>query len=182
MTLRQPARCRDKAVGKKYTAWWLGLLVCTPATHAITTQSFQVSASIVAGCQVSSGSGGVYGTLNFGSYSGTSSAAAQAAFTPNGALSIACTPGVALSMSIDGGQHYTTQRRLVRSGGTDAVPYRLYSNSNLSAASEIGVNQNVSVSYSNSNNITLPIYGVAQLTGFSPAGTYTDQLSVTLSW
>lgn len=167
---------------KKHTACLLWLLGCAPVAHAITTQSFQVSASIVPGCAVSSGSGGVYGTLNFGAYSGTSSAAAQVAFTANGALSIACTPGVALSMSIDGGQHYTTQRRLVRGGGSDAVPYRLYSNSNLSAASEIGVNQSVSVSYSNSNNITLPIYGVAQLTGFSPAGVYSDQLSVTLSW
>lgn len=169
-------------MAKKYTAWLLGLLSVVPIAQAITTQSFQVSASIVPGCSVSSGSGGVYGTLNFGTYSGTSSAAAQAAFTANGALSIACTPGVALSMSINGGQNYTTQRRLVRSGGSDAVPYRLYSNSNLSAASEIGLNQSVSVSYSNSNAITLPIYGVAQLTGFSPAGVYTDQLSVTLSW
>lgn len=169
-------------MGKKYAAWLLWLLGVVPAAQAITTQSFQVSASIVPGCSVSSGSGGVYGTLNFGSYSGTSSAAVQAAFTANGALSIACTPGVALSMSINGGQNYTTQRRLVRSGAADAVPYRLYSNSNLSVASEIGVNQSVSVSYTNSNNITLPIYGVAQLTGFSPAGVYTDQLSVTLSW
>ena len=34
----------------------------------------------------------------------------------------------------------------------------------------------------NSNNIALPLFGVALLTGFSPAGTYTDQLTVTLSW
>lgn len=169
-------------MAQKCAVWLLCMIGCVPVANAITSQSFQVSASIVPGCSVSSGSGGVYGTLDFGTWNGTSGAAAQAAFTPNGALSIACTPGVALSMSINGGQNYTTQRRLVRSGGTDAVPYRLYSSSNLSAASEIGVNQNVSVSYSNSNNITLPIYGVAQLTGFSPAGTYTDQLSVTLSW
>jgi spore coat protein U-like protein len=101
---------------------------------------------------------------------------------PNSGLTLACTPGVALSMSIDGGQNYSTVRNMARSGGTERVPYRLYSASSLSAASEIGVNQAVTVTYSNSNNITLPIFGAAQLTGFSPAGSYSDRLTVTLSW
>ncbi len=62
------------------------------------------------------------------------------------------------------------------------MPYRLYSSSSLAANSEIGVNQAVSVAYTNSNNIALPLFGVALLTGFSPAGNYSDQLTVTLSW
>jgi spore coat protein U-like protein len=89
---------------------------------------------------------------------------------------------LALSMSIDGGQHYSSIRRMQRASGTEMVGYRLYSSSSLAANSEIGVNQAVSVAYTNSNNIALPLFGVALLTGFSPAGTYSDQLTVTLSW
>ena len=90
--------------------------------------------------------------------------------------------GVALSMSINGGQNYASVRRMTRNGGNDVVGYRLYSSSSLAANSEIGVNRAIPVTYTNSNNIALPLFGVALLTGFSPAGTYSDQLTVTLSW
>ena len=158
------------------------LLLSSAAAFGITTQNFQVSATITPGCSVTSGTGGVYGTLNFGTRSGVDASRVTTSFIPNTSLSLACTPGVALSMSINGGQNYTTVRRMLRNGGTQAVPYRLYTSSSLAANTEIGVNQPVSLSYTNSNNITLPIFGAAQLTGFSPAGNYTDQLTVTLSW
>lgn len=161
------------------------LIVClmlVPAVGAVTSQSFKVSAIIVPGCAVSTGSGGVFGTLDFGTHNGVESAPVSTSFVPNGALSIACTPGVALSMSINGGQNYSSVRRMKRSGGTEVVGYRLYSSSSLAANSEIGVNQAIPVTYTNSNNIALPLFGVALLTGFSPAGTYSDQLTVTLSW
>ncbi len=158
------------------------LLLVAGSGEAVTTQSFQVSATITPGCSVATGSGGLLGTLNFGTHSGVERGSVNTSFVPNGSLSIACTPGVALSMSIDGGQHYASVRNMQRSGGTSLVPYRLYSSSSLAANSEIGVNQAVSVAYTNSNNIALPLFGVALLTGFSPAGNYSDQLTVTLSW
>lgn len=168
---------------------WLRLLLpvallfsTTVQALTVTTQSFKVNATITPGCSVATGSGGAMGSLNFGSYSGVKTGQVSTQFVPNASLLLACTPGVALSMSINGGQNYTTVRNMQRSGGTDRVPYRLYSSSSLAANSEIGVNQSVSVAYSNSNNIALTIFGAAQLTGFSPAGTYSDQLTVTLSW
>ncbi|HIE5387337.1 TPA: Csu type fimbrial protein [Enterobacter cancerogenus] len=157
-------------------------IVMMPPAGAVTSQSFKVSATIVPGCSVTAGTGGVLGTLNFGTHTGVESAPVSTSFVPNGALSIACTPGVALSMSIDGGKYYSSVRRMQIAGGTSVVGYRLYSNSSLAANSEIGVNQPVAVTYTNSNNIALPLFGVALLTGFSPAGTYSDQLTVTLSW
>lgn len=158
------------------------LLLAAGNGHAVTTQSFQVSATITPGCSVAAGSGGLLGTLDFGTHSGVERGQVNTSFVPNGSLTIACTPGVALSMSIDGGQHYTSVRNMQRAGATNQVPYRLYSSSSLAANSEIGVNQAVSVAYTNSNNIALPLFGVALLTGFSPAGNYSDQLTVTLSW
>ncbi len=154
-------------------------LALVPAAMAVTSQSFKVSATIVPGCAVSTGSGGLLGTLNFGTHTGVESAPVSTSFVPNGALSIACTPGVALSMSINGGQNYASVRRMTRNGGNDVVGYRLYSSSSLAANSEIGVNQAIPVTYTNSNNIALPLFGVALLTGFSPAGTtYRDLVMV----
>ncbi|WP_313082391.1 spore coat U domain-containing protein [Atlantibacter sp.] len=159
----------------------IGLLIALPG-GAVTTQSFQVNATIAAGCSVASGVSGVFGTLDFGSHSGVDNRRVTTGFVPNTALNLACTPGVTLSMAIDGGQHYGSVRNLQRANGAERVPYRLYSAASLAANSEIGVNQAVTVSYTNSNNITLPIFAAAQLTGMSPAGTYSDQLTVTLSW
>lgn len=152
------------------------------SAQAVTQQTFQVGATIEPGCSVASGTGGVLGSLNFGTHTGVESGRVTASFVPNSALSLACTPGVALSMSINGGLHYTSVRNMQRSGGTEVVPYRLYRTSTLAANSEIGVNQTLSVTYTDSNNIALTLFGAAQLTGFSPAGNYSDQLTVTLSW
>lgn len=163
----------------------LGLLAVALSPQVLAgtiSQSFQVGATIVPGCSVASGAGSTFGTINFGTWTGVQNNLVSAAFVPNTSLGVACTPGVALSMAIDGGKNFTNVRNMVRSGGTNAVPYRLYSSSSLSASSEITATQAVSVTYTNSNNITLPIFGAAQLTGFSPAGAYSDQLTVTLSW
>ena len=76
----------------------LGLTLVSGA-GAVTSQSFKVSATVVPGCSVTTGTGGIFGTLDFGTHTGVESAPVSTSFVPNGALSIACTPGVALSMS-----------------------------------------------------------------------------------
>ena len=136
------------------------MMICDAG--AVTSQSFRVSATVVPGCSVSTGTGGRFGTLDFGTRNGVDN-------TP-------------VSTSFDGGQNYSSVRRMTRSGGTEVVGYRLYSSSSLAANSEIGVNQAIPITYTNSNNIALPLFGVALLTGFSLPGTYSDQLTVTLSW
>jgi len=176
------SRYRSQGVLRAISWLILSGMMARQEAIAITTQSFTVGATITPGCQVTSGSGGILGSLDFGSTSGVQSGQLTTSFVPNAALSLGCTPGVALSMSINGGQNYSSVRNMQRSGGTERVPYRLYSSSSLAANSEIGVNQAVSITWTDSNNIALPIFGAAQLTGMSPAGTYTDQLTVTLSW
>ena len=111
---------RKRAEGRvqPFFALIVGLLLI-PAAGAVTSQSFKVSATIVPGCAVATGSGGLLGTLDFGTHNGVESAPVSTSFVPNGALSIACTPGVALSMSINGGQNYSTVRRMKRSNGAD---------------------------------------------------------------
>lgn len=149
---------------------------------SITTSSttFQVSASIVAGCVISGTNTGLFGTLNFGTQSGLANSSVSASYVQSSTINLACTPGTTLSMTINGGSNYTATRNLKLANNTNTIPYYLFSNA--ARTTPIPVNTAVPLSYSNANNITLPIYGVLQLPGPTRAGVYSDTLSVTLTW
>ncbi|AVE08457.1 SCPU domain-containing protein [Pseudomonas palleroniana] len=144
---------------------------------AVTSQSFQVSATITPGCLVVGG-GTNYGSLAFGTYSALATSTASVALT--GGVTLQCTPGVALNMSVDGGLYNASGRRMQLNSGTAQVAYQLFRDAAFSQS--LGISQSVSVTYSNANNITLPIYGRVQLPGNQPGGTYSDTLQVQLSW
>ena len=163
-----------------HSAGGLALLIGSVSAWGVTSTTFQVSASVVAGCVVSGTNTGVFGTLNFGTQSGVATSSVSASYVQSTTITLACTPGTAVSMSINGGTNYATTRNLKISGNTNTVPYYLYSNATHTTA--IPVNSAVALSYSNANNITLPIYGLLTLPGPTRAGTYTDTLTVTLSW
>lgn len=157
---------------------WLPLLFCS-FSLALPTQTFQVSANIAAGCLVQGSNTGVFGTINFGTYPTTSTAQVSASYVQNATITLICTPGTNLQMSIDGGANYSTGRNLKRSGYTNLVPYNIYNSTTNTA---IPVNQAIPVTFANANNIVLPLYGQLTLSGYSYAGNYTDSLTVTLSW
>lgn len=161
---------------------WAALLVCLGwgmpvSLLAVTSQSFQVSATITPGCLVVGG-GTNYGSLAFGTYSALATSTASVALT--GGVTLQCTPGVALNMSVDGGLYNASGRRMQLNSGTAQVAYQLFRDAAFSQS--LGISQSVSVTYSNANNITLPIYGRVQLPGNQPGGTYSDTLQVQLSW
>lgn len=161
---------------------WPALAVCIGwgmpvSLLAVTSQSFQVSATITPGCLVASG-GTNYGSLAFGSYSALATSTASVALTSSVVLQ--CTPGVALSMTVDGGLYNSGGRRMQLNSGTAKVAYQLFRDAAFSQS--LGISQSVSVVYSNANNITLPIYGRVQLPGNTPGGTYSDTLQVQLTW
>lgn len=145
---------------------------------AATSSTFLVSATVEAGCLVV---GGVtsYGNLSFGSYSALSTAAASTSLGGT-TVTLQCTPGVTLSMKVGGGQNNSGGRNLKRSTGSQLQAYQLYRDAAFSQA--LGIDQTVSVSYSDPTAVKLPLYARAQLTGNLPAGSYTDVLQVTLSW
>jgi spore coat protein U-like protein len=158
-----------------------GVLACGLALplplSAVTSQSFQVSATITPGCLIV-GAGSNYGALTYGSYSALATSTVTAALT--GGVTLQCTPGVALSMSVDGGLHSSTGRNLQLNSGSARVAYQLFRDAAFSQS--LGISQSVSVSYSDANTISLPIYGRVLLPGNQPGGTYSDTLQVQLSW
>ncbi|MFU9135444.1 spore coat U domain-containing protein [Erwinia tasmaniensis] len=163
-------------------AFCILLRVITHPAWSLPTQTFEVSASIVNGCVISGTNTGVFGSLNFGTLPGVGSRSASTSLAQNAALTLACTPGTTLNLSIDGGAHYSTTRNMQVANNTNLVGYTLYTSANHTAASAIPVSQNVALAFSNANNITLPVYGLVQLSGVNRAGTYSDTLTVTLSW
>src|ERR1700739_450064 len=107
---------------------WAALrLLCAGAVPlplaAVTSQSFQVSATITPGCLVVGGVSN-YGGLNFGSCSALGTGTVEVALT--GGVQVACTPGVTLNMTVDGGQYNSGGRRMQISGGSAKVAYALF--------------------------------------------------------
>ncbi|NBF04182.1 fimbrial major subunit CsuA/B family protein [Pseudomonas sp. Fl5BN2] len=151
--------------------------VWSASVLAATSQSFQVSATITAGCLVVGGVSN-YGSLAFGSQSALSTSTVKVALS--GGVQLQCTPGVTLNMTVDGGQYNSSGRHMQLNSGSARVAYQLYSDAAYSQS--LGISQSVAVAYSDANNISLPIYGQVQLPGNQPGGTYSDVLQVQLSW
>ncbi|MBK5304325.1 MULTISPECIES: Csu type fimbrial protein [Gammaproteobacteria] len=144
---------------------------------AVTSESFQVSATVAAACLVEDGVSN-YGDLNFGTQSALATNRVQVQLSVG--MQLQCTPGVTLNMSVDGGQHNSNGRHLQLESGSARVAYQLFSDAALS--NSLGIGQSVTVVYNDANNIRLLIYGQVQLPGDQPGGIYSDVLQVQLSW
>jgi spore coat protein U-like protein len=161
--------------------WVTLLLLCAGSVPlplaAVTSQSFQVSATVTAGCLVVGGVSN-YGSLNFGSHSALAAGTVQVALTAG--VQLQCTPGVTLNMTVDGGLYNSGGRHMQLTSGSNRVAYQLFRDAAYSQS--LGIGQSVAVAYTDANNISLPIYGQMLLPGNQPGGTYSDVLQVQLSW
>lgn len=156
--------------------------------QAETSANFDVTAAIVPGCRVdglgSSGSAGSIGILDFGGDSSLSTASHSATTTANQSIRLRCTPGVNLSMSIDGGAHSGSGTRNLQFGTNMAarIAYSVCRDAACNQPILAGGTTGTAVTAANSNDIRLPIYAALTLPGHLPPGTYTDTLAVTLTW
>lgn len=156
--------------------------------RAETSANFDVTAAIVPGCLVdgvgSSGNAGLIGTLDFGSDSSLSVASHSATTTTNQSVRLRCTPGVILSMSIDGGTHSASGARNLQLGANSAarIAYSVCRDAACNQPIAIGGTTGSTVTAANSNDVRLPIYAALTLPGHLPAGSYTDTLTITLTW
>lgn len=121
------------------------------------------------------------GTLNFGSVSGLPSPVfANAHGAPNG-ISVRCTPNTPVNVKINKGLNESGGLRRLRRGSTsDYLTYEIYTN----AARTNIWNSTTGWSYTFLDDVTryFPIYGRVHAQPTAVAGTYTDQLAVTLEF
>jgi spore coat protein U-like protein len=150
----------------------LGLAVVAGQVLAASHADMQVSAQIVDGCEVASSQ---WGRLDYGTHAALH--ADSVATSLAGAVQIRCTPGLALSMQVDGGLH---GRQLQRDGGNERIAYQLFTDAARSAL--LPIDQPVAVSLGLAGAVTLPIHAELRVPAQMPAGTYSDVLQVQLIW
>lgn len=166
----------------------LGLLPAGTLLAQSPSQAFQVSATISEGCLVDGSvpangvSLGSLGNLDFGMHSSLSQVTVNASLLTSSSVTLSCTPGIALSMSVGGGQHSTASvRRLRDAVSGDTLAYELFTD--VAAQQAIAINLPVSVDTSTDpEDIQLTVHGKVSLPGSASPGLYQDTLTVTLEW
>ncbi len=161
-------------MGKVRGSIMVALAACASVSdvQAVNGEQLMVSAEVTSGCAVSSRQ---FGALDFGTASSISTARISAAFVPT--MRVQCTPGVMLSMRVDASQQ---GRSLQRTGGSEVIPYRLYSDAGMTE--ELLPGQPVAVVPDSNGERVLPVHGQVILPGNVPPGSYAGVLQVELSW
>ena len=160
---------------------------CVYATTPVpTTATFAVNATVVAGCMVvgnpSQTSNIGFGMLDFGTHPAVLGADINASISMSGGsmAQIQCTHGVAVTMTLDGGQNASGTQRRMKLAPNHYIPYALYAASNGSSpiAPSVGLAINTT-----QGAMTLPVWGIASLPASGlPAGQYSDTVQVLFSW
>lgn len=159
------------------------ILVAAPA-GANTTGTINLSLNVTNACLINGAnsvqtSAGTLGSIAFPDQSGIFGDIDGEVVGPNGALSVLCSPGVAPVLTIGAGQHDGSTRRNLRANGRD-VAYRLFSDAQ--RTTEIGIGGVINLA-SAATATSVPIFARVNSGGqVLAAGTYTDTVTVTLSW
>jgi spore coat protein U-like protein len=166
----------------------LGLAMASTA-NAATTVTGQISSTLIltSSCQVNGvgGSTGLnFGALNFGTANSLfTTATGQVLGGGGGALSILCSSGTSPSLTIQGGSNdgkSTGGTRALFDGVANYVPYDLYTDSGHSQI--VAINGVINLAPSTGVAQTVNLYGQAVGKAGLPAGTYTDTVSVQLTF
>lgn len=160
-------------------------LLSTAALAQSTTGTIASTITLTSACAVNGNvatSGVNFGTLDFGSRSTLfTTADAQVAGTTSAGIAIQCTPGTAVNLRFVSGLHDGAAVGGTRamSNGSLFVPYDLYATAGrttpLLFATDLPLTATGAVQ-------TLPVYGRAVGIANLAAGTYTDTISVTLTF
>ena len=162
-------------------------LFSVAASADITTSSFTVSSVITSGCALgtsSSDSVTDFGTLNFGSMSSIADNVDVASTPGAGSIVVTCTPGMSVSIALDYGLHggSASERYMENSDSTATLGYQLYQDAAYSTVWGTGSLAYSVASFPDTTQ-TYTLYGrLFLVTGLPTAGTYTDTITVTLTY
>lgn len=158
-----------------------------PCMASTTTDSFQVSATITSGCAfgTSETSGSTdFGTLSFGTMTAIGSNVDVASSSGAGSIVVTCTPGTAISLALDYGEHggSASSRYMTNSSGSATLGYQLYQDAAHSAVWGTGSLAYSVASFPDTTQ-TYTVYGRLFATdGLPVSGTYSDTVTVTLTY
>ncbi|MDP2738275.1 MAG: spore coat U domain-containing protein [Pseudorhodobacter sp.] len=138
------------------------------------TDTFDVTITIADECQITSTQ-----TLDFGSV-GVLTANVDAAAT----LEVTCTPSTAYDIGLDAGQGTgaTTTARLMTSVATDTVEYHMYQDASRSVNWGNTILTDTQASTGTGSTQSFTVYGRVPVQTTPPTGTYTDTVTVTVTY
>jgi spore coat protein U-like protein len=163
------------------------LFMCGSARGATATATFTVTASLTNGCVFGSSLSSPttnLGTINFGSFPSVPTNVDVVSTSGAGSVVVTCTPGTTVAIGMDYGIHggSATQRYMANSGATATLGYQLYQNAARTVVWGNGA-QAMTISSFPSTTQTYPVYGrLFSFTTSPTAGTYTDTVTVTLTY
>ncbi|PCR93761.1 spore coat protein [Pseudomonas fluorescens] len=166
----------------------LGLTLAS-SVNAATTVTGQITSSLIliSSCQVngSGGSSGLnFGALNFGTANSLfTTATGQVLGGGGGALSILCSAGTTPTVKVRAGAHDGLSpggTRALYDGVANYVPYDLYTDAGHSQL--LAIDGVINLAASTGVAQTVNLYGQAVGKAGLPAGTYTDTISVELTF
>ncbi len=139
---------------------------------ATATATLTVTATVPTECTVTGA------TLAFGTYSTLSASNVD----QTASISVACTSGASATIGLDLGANATGSTRRMSNGASGFLSYELYSNSGRTTV--WGNSGGALVNYSASSNAATPftVYGRVPGSQSSPAGSYTDSVTVTVTF
>ncbi|WP_155763629.1 spore coat U domain-containing protein [Pantoea agglomerans] len=163
------------------------IFVSCSSAAATTSASFQISATITGGCAFGAGTsdtGNDLGTLDFGTMAAVSHKTDVASIRGAGSVEVTCTPGLAVSVALDYGQHggSASQRYMRSSYGQASLAYQLYQDAAHSTVWGTGALA-LSIDSFPATSQVFTVYGrLFAVEGLPAAGTYTDLITVTLTY
>ncbi len=151
------------------------------------TSSFAVSSVITSGCALGTDTNDSvtnFGTLDFGSMSSIPGNVDVASTSGAGSVIVTCTPGMSVTIALDYGLHggSASERYLENSANNATLGYQLYQNA---AHSIVWGSDALAYSVASFPDTpqTYTIYGrLFPVTGLPASGTYTDTVTVTLTY
>jgi len=159
------------------------------AEAATATGTLQVQATVQSTCTVNTTSTGATGPalLDFGTLTNLTTdvtADTTTGTVANGAVSTLCSTGTTWTLTADGGLHVSGTQRQMANTATGLLPYNLYRDAARSLS--IGVNDAanpVATGTGTGSAETTPVYGLIPAgTAMPPAGSYTDTVTLTVTY
>ncbi|WKX27178.1 spore coat U domain-containing protein [Tatumella ptyseos] len=153
------------------------------AQASSTTDTFTVSAVITSGCALGTSTTSEttdLGTLSFGTMADLANHVDATSASGAGSIVVTCTPGTAVTISLDYGVNGGSDTERYLSNGSELLGYQLYQDAAHSTVWGSGTLA-YSISAFPQTTQTYPVYGRLFSSSTVPAaGTYTDTVTVTL--
>jgi spore coat protein U-like protein len=152
----------------------------SPAATPITTVQFQVNARIEKGCQLSTAEQ----TLNFGQVSALRQDTVQSQISNQAqSWNIRCTENLPVNIQLNGGEYFSSTRRMKHLSSNEYIPYKLYQDQTLSTEYPNG--KTIALTSPPEQLLNFSIYALADLNNSGQArsaGIFSDRVAITISW